>query len=545
MSCLHARGSSQVELVSRGRVDRFNVELSRIGRAQQDRSSLPGLTLAIVHLGGTTELKAWGKKSEDGDKMTTDTVFNIGSCSKAFVSATIGILIDDYAHGRNTTPLPAGLHKFDWDTKIQDLLPNEWKLMDPWASEKANVKDTLSHVSGLPRHENAYKPRDTPIMVTKRLRDLRPAFELREQWLYNNQIYIVATHLVSTYTGSFARFVEDRIFKPLNMSQTTYFTNTAHASGKATQTWTSFNLVAGPMGVISGVEDLNKWVRMLLSYGVDPDTNQTIIPPSAFDTITSGRAVSDGNPSSQSGFSIVGYGLGWDRTSYLGHDIIEHGGGLPGATALIIGALSDGVGLVVLANADEKSVATLTIAIAVARKMFGIHDSALARDRISDRIDESPPLTSSDIGRPPYTYTGTYINHGYGTMVLCDASSTSQYCIDILSAYGLVDGVPPSTSHGELFTGLDTAWTSHARLAPIKDNEFIMRSTFLFPTGYGRNGTPFQTIVKRTMKATFVVEDGVVAGLGLSGSVSQGPTMREKEGGSVEYVSDDWFDKIS
>jgi CubicO group peptidase (beta-lactamase class C family) len=38
-----------------------------------------------------------------------------------------------------------------WDTKIKNLLPDDWKLMDEWATEKASLRDVLSHVSGLPR----------------------------------------------------------------------------------------------------------------------------------------------------------------------------------------------------------------------------------------------------------------------------------------------------------------------------------------------------------------------------------------------------------
>ena len=63
----------------------------------------------------------------------------------------MGILINDYATGRNTTPLPDGIQTFDWEPKIKDLLPEEWKLSDHWAEEKANLKDIFSHVSGLPR----------------------------------------------------------------------------------------------------------------------------------------------------------------------------------------------------------------------------------------------------------------------------------------------------------------------------------------------------------------------------------------------------------
>lgn len=59
--------------------------------------------------------------------------------------------MDDFANGRNVTPLPPGLTTFDWDTKVKDILPNDWKLQDQWASNYASVRDILSHVSGLPR----------------------------------------------------------------------------------------------------------------------------------------------------------------------------------------------------------------------------------------------------------------------------------------------------------------------------------------------------------------------------------------------------------
>ena len=59
--------------------------------------------------------------------------------------------MDDFAQGRNVTPLPAGLTTFDWETKLVDLLPDEWALEDECASKKANVRDTLTHVTGMPR----------------------------------------------------------------------------------------------------------------------------------------------------------------------------------------------------------------------------------------------------------------------------------------------------------------------------------------------------------------------------------------------------------
>lgn len=62
----------------------------------------------------------------------------------------MGLLIDDFENGRNITMLPPGLTELTWRTRLKDLLP-DWQLMDEWASERANLHDILSHVTGIPR----------------------------------------------------------------------------------------------------------------------------------------------------------------------------------------------------------------------------------------------------------------------------------------------------------------------------------------------------------------------------------------------------------
>lgn len=160
----HDVGNSDATRVLTPEFDKFVREVVANG-------SVPGLTLGIVHPGGKIELGAWGRRTEDDDPMTVDvssphtlprrsrvmnsvvrqTLLNIGSCSKAFLSASVGILMDDYAHGRNNTPLPAGVTRFDWYSKVADILPDDWKLADEWASQKATFRDVLSHQTGLPR----------------------------------------------------------------------------------------------------------------------------------------------------------------------------------------------------------------------------------------------------------------------------------------------------------------------------------------------------------------------------------------------------------
>ena len=59
--------------------------------------------------------------------------------------------MDDFANGRNSTPLPSSMDSFDWNTKVKDLLPEYWQLHDEWASEKVDLIDLLGHRTGMPR----------------------------------------------------------------------------------------------------------------------------------------------------------------------------------------------------------------------------------------------------------------------------------------------------------------------------------------------------------------------------------------------------------
>jgi len=84
-------------------------------------------------------------------------------------------------------------------------------------------------------------------------------------------MYIIAAHIVSTYTGSFTAFVKQRIFDTLNMTSTTYSLSDAVRSGEITQAWTSIGkgrrvphwfddevnqLLAGAGGIITNAADL-------------------------------------------------------------------------------------------------------------------------------------------------------------------------------------------------------------------------------------------------------------------------------------------------
>ncbi|KAH9051493.1 beta-lactamase/transpeptidase-like protein, partial [Lactarius vividus] len=524
-----------------------------------DTHQIPGLALAIVRKNGHSEFGTWGKKSEDGSRVTEDTLFNIGSCSKAFVAASLGILIEEFAQGRNTTPLPTGLSSLSWQTKLADILPGDWELSDPWASEKANLIDILSHVSGMPSHDLAYKRNHSTLDVTRNLRNLRPSYEFREKLSYNNQMYMVGAHVITALSGiQFTEFVKDRILRPLKMTQSTYSIEEAVQSGKASETWTAFGrripswmegrdmeLLAGPGGLISNVKELASWVKLYLNNGVDLDTNATIIPHGALETMTTARQIFFGYPTELSA-TIVGYGLGWARFSVAGRDSLYHNGGAPGVSADITIPVFDDIGIVTLANADAKQSALHDVTVVVLRKLalVGCADESMPVNLSAHASTRFHPVASSLRGAreedpttthdaPLLDLTGTYEDAGYGTFTLCDASSRSDECRSVLDDFRLVDessADDPKT----LFGSWPSVWTSHARLSPTNTTgRYLLDVGSLYPTGYGKNTTPFAVWTDRAL-ADFVVEDGVVRGLGFGG----------REGyGSVEENFDVWFSK--
>jgi CubicO group peptidase (beta-lactamase class C family) len=96
-------------------------------------------------------------------------------------------------------------------------------------------------------------------------------------------MYMVGAYVVSTLSGMrFVDFVNHRIFQPLGMRYSTYSIDAAIRTGRFTSTWTSFgrlippwieeefvDLIAGPGGVISSVEELARHTIWTTLYSTD------------------------------------------------------------------------------------------------------------------------------------------------------------------------------------------------------------------------------------------------------------------------------------
>ncbi|PIL33660.1 hypothetical protein GSI_04283 [Ganoderma sinense ZZ0214-1] len=544
------------------------------------------------------ESAAWGRQTEEGDgnDLSPKALFAMASCSKAFLVTAVGLLMDDFARGYNVTPLPSGLSRFDWDTKVRDLLPGEWGLRDEWAERSLSLHDAFSHLSGLPRHEYAYKPGDTSADVLRRLKYLSPARELREQWMYNNQMFMVGAHIISEFSGmSYPSFVSSRLLVPLNMSSTTFSPSEAAKSGRLTQTWTRgvrripfwfsdevADLFAGAGGITSSAEDMTKWLTVLLNEGVDPLTNASIISVSVFQEMITARAVVSGVAVGP--LSIMGYGMGWFRVSYKGHDVVWHFGAIPGFSTLVAFLPNDSLGVVLLANMDEKQDTNMEILLRIIDEALGHPQSGLSLPLLTSCARCSRPTSVIRQAHPPLkiktgtgtddrdqshttttehaplsqalsldAYAGTYTDPlgAYGNIILCAPALTppSAYCARVLADFAPIEesaGPLLSGSRPSLFAAWPRVWSSHVRLRHVAGNSFGLTLPRLFPEGFGRNTTPFEFYDSQLSvgRAEFVVEDGQVSGFALITDEDAAMGRQRRWGGSVKEVGDAWFGRV-
>ena len=151
---------------------------------------VPGCAVAAVHDGQVVLVAGWGQCDLDTKlPVTSDTLFAIGSTTKAFTAATVGALVED------------GL--LEWERPLRDYVP-EIRMNDPVVTERLTVIDLLSHRSGLPRHEMVWlgHPGRSRAEVVRRLRFLPLSKDLRQEFQYCNLGYLAAGYAVEMLSGA-------------------------------------------------------------------------------------------------------------------------------------------------------------------------------------------------------------------------------------------------------------------------------------------------------------------------------------------------------
>src|SRR5687768_591657 len=174
--------------------------------ARRQELGIPGLSLAIVKDDKVIYMKGLGVKDfERKLPVTPDTLFAIGSASKAFTGMAVVMSADE---GR-----------LSLDDSPKKFLPY-FTLRDSDAAAKITIRDLLAHRSGLNRTDLA--------MLTSQLNreelikvagQAKPTAKLGEKWQYQNIMYTAAGEAVAKAENStWDKLIETRIFKPLGMN---------------------------------------------------------------------------------------------------------------------------------------------------------------------------------------------------------------------------------------------------------------------------------------------------------------------------------------
>lgn len=345
-------------------------QIDRLVLGAMDSFEVPGVAVGIIKDGKIVHLKGYGQSNiKTKTQVNQDTLFKIASNSKAFTSASLALLVDE--------------GKLKWSDKVIQYLP-EFKMKDPWVTKEFNIRDLLTHRSGLRMGAGDLMLWPEPTQFTRQdviqnLRYLESVGSFRDEYAYDNLLYIVAGEVVAKIAGmSWEKFVDTRIFQELNMTHcfaggvnTENNKNLAapHAVVVGSLVILDKNtindktsLMAAAGGIKCSAKDLLSWIGMQLNLGKTTSNNEflskkqikVLWQPVTSLPISNNLKVFDKT-------SYRSYALGWRVSDYHGEHRVSHTGTLSGFMSHVIMLPWRNLGIVILTN-QQSSAARETLA---------------------------------------------------------------------------------------------------------------------------------------------------------------------------------------
>ncbi|XP_046368721.2 penicillin-binding protein 4-like [Haliotis rufescens] len=301
---------------------------------------VPGLTLAVVK-GAETWTRGFGQADiEQGVNVTKDTLFGIGSVTKAFTSTLLAMMLDESNGG------------LTWTSKVKDVLGPDFAFVDEERTRETTLRDLLTHRTGLhPAVPPLFAGLDHNLTTTefaKRFSFLPEVKPSRDAFEYNNWGYALLGHIVEVLSGeSYEATLEKRIFKPLGMNQSRVLgkTITVKTPEMAKPYFDVENelILTDPSiydlhpaeaagAIASSAEDMAKWMHFLLRQGVTADNLTLVKSKTLGETFKSHESIPSRLSLAKPKFPVVdlqyGYGYAWFMSTYKGYKRVRHTGGL-------------------------------------------------------------------------------------------------------------------------------------------------------------------------------------------------------------------------
>jgi len=337
-------------------------------QALMQQMEVPGATVAIVENGLVTHARGYGVRLQGGaDPVGADTLFQIGSTSKAFTAAALALLVDE--------------GKIGWDDPVIDHLPG-FRMYDPWVTREITVRDLLVHRSGLGLgHGDLLFIPATSLSraeTVRRVRFLKPATSFRSAYAYDNILYIVAGELIEAVSGQrWEDFVRDRILRRIGMA--TSVTNDPERLATADRAFphgrvgeirgigrqiafdekaVALGENSAPAGAIAaGARDLARWLQVQLASGGIPGSEERLFseangremwrPVVPVPVTPLPGPLADATP------NFRNCALGWVAQDYRGHRVLTHGGATLGFRATVVLLPEKNVGFAMAMNSED------------------------------------------------------------------------------------------------------------------------------------------------------------------------------------------------
>lgn len=328
---------------------------------------VPGMAVAVVYNDEIVFAQGFGLADIDAKTPATEnTMFAIGSSTKAFTSALVGTYVDE--------------GKLAWDDPIEKHIP-EMKLAVRRTDQKPTLRDAMSHRTGFTRMGPLWaggKVSSEVMFATTSKAE--PWADFGKTFLYNNVVYASAGEAASRVGGKpWGQLVTERILEPLGMASSNTSVKDARDAKARAQGYRyddardTFEPVPmrdldliGPAGSInSTVVDMSQWLRLQLSRG-EVDGKRIISKESIEATWSPQIEVGGG----------AKYGLGWFVRDWNGHRLVEHGGNIDGYAAEVALMPDDGLGYVLLTNVSATPLQSASRAIVWEAMLGSLNEQA-------------------------------------------------------------------------------------------------------------------------------------------------------------------------
>jgi CubicO group peptidase (beta-lactamase class C family) len=397
---------------------------------------VPGLSVAIVKDGKVVMAKGYGvRKLSEPTPVDENTLFGIGSNTKAFTTAALATLVDE--------------GKISWDDPVYERLPG-FEMYDPYVSHEMTIRDLLTHRSGMGLGEGdlLFWPHTTftRAEIIYRLRFMKPASSFRGRFAYDNLLYMTAGQIIPAVTGkSWEDYVREKILRPLGMTTTNlsnadfkpgddYAWPHSKVDGKL-QPIEFVNLDnAGPAGSInSSVAEMAKWVLLQLNHGKIPGREERIFSERQSREMWSAQTIlpigTGPSPLAARRPKFAAYGLGWGLSDYHGRKMVAHTGGVAGFVSRVMLVPEENLGVVILTNAEQAG-AFDSILYPILDSYFALAPTDwIAAHKAADEQEEKEAAevmkkqetsraADSKPSLPLEKYTGIYTDPWYGPVTI-------------------------------------------------------------------------------------------------------------------------------